>query len=111
MELDYTQDLIPQLEWHYEEISVDNNQKSTIYLIGLSTCAYCKRGKAWLKERGLNYSWLFLDKIDIDERQRIKTTLSQIYNTKFNFPFIIFRLPDQDFVSSGFDPDYWKSKI
>ena len=91
MNLDFDQDLIRQLSWYEDNANINPDQQTIIYLIGLTTCAYCKRGLQWLREKGASFHWLYLDELDVDERQQIKEALSTVYKTRFSFPFVIFR--------------------
>jgi glutaredoxin len=107
----FDKDILLQIPWNEENVELGSKQKVAIFYFALTTCAYCKRGIQWLKDKKIAFHWIHLDTIDIDVRQQIKEWLKQKYKTQTTFPFVIFRLSEKDYISSGFDPDYWGSKI
>jgi len=109
--MDYSQDILSQLTWKNENPEKLSGQKVKIFYFALSTCAYCKKGLAWIREKNAAFSWIYLDELPIEDRQLIKDWLKQRYGTTVGFPFVIFRMPDKDYVSPGWDPDYWAAKI
>jgi glutaredoxin len=111
LKLDYSKDILLQLPWKVENAANQGKQKVTIFYFALTTCVYCKKGIAWMQEKKATFNWLHLDELEMDTRQQIKEWLKKKYNTPPAFPFVIFRNPDKDYVSSGFDPDYWVSKV
>ena len=88
------------------------DEKATIYYFSLTTCSHCKRGLKWMRDRGVAFRWLEIDLLDLEKKNAIKKWVQKRYNTKSRMasPFVIFRFPDRDFISNGFDPDYWKAK-
>ena len=64
------------------------------------------------RKRGFIFHWLYLERreLDVDERQQIEEALNTVYKSII-FPLLFFETLDQDFVSSGFDPEYWKTKL
>lgn len=104
-------DILPELTWKIENPDNPNKQKVQIYYFALTTCAYCKKGLEWLKERKATFSWLYLDELPAEKKIPIKDWVKKRYGTNFGTPFAIFRLDGKDTPSEGFDPDYWKAKI
>jgi len=41
----------------------------------------------------------------------IKKWIKEKYHTNMGMPFVVFRIKDTDYISNGYDPEYWKSKI
>lgn len=113
MSPDIEQDILPNLDWNVEEAQNQANKTTEIYYFSLTTCAYCKKGIQWLKAHNARFNWLYLDKIEMTQKKEIKEWVQKKYNlkTRMASPFVIFRTPKQDFISNGFDPEYWKSKI
>jgi glutaredoxin len=104
-------DILPSLTWTYENSDKQNGQKVQIYYFGLTTCAYCKRGLQWLKERKVAFRWMNLDILPPEKKIPIREWVKKRYVTNMGTPFVIFRINNQDFPSEGFDPDYWQAKI
>jgi len=51
-----------------------------IFLTTLSTCMWCKRGKEWLSEQGFAYSYLDIDKIPVEKKNKLKAELHSVFN-------------------------------
>ncbi len=52
------------------------NKKHQVLLYALSTCAWCKRVKAFLKENGIEYEYIDVDLADEETKKKIKTDIS-----------------------------------
>jgi glutaredoxin len=79
-----------------------------IFIATLSTCMWCKKGKRWLKQRGYAYSYLDVDKIPIEEKNRLKKDLEETFGVRPRFPFIVV---DSVNVDSGYNPDVWEEML
>ena len=112
MEVNHGNDILPSLNWKIENREKKSSQKSAIYYFSLTTCVYCKKGINWLKEREVFFKWLYLDDFPLEKRQEIKIWIQKKYNlkTRMASPFVIFRRDDKDYISNGYDPEYWKAK-
>ncbi|MCF2138862.1 MAG: glutaredoxin [Candidatus Lokiarchaeota archaeon] len=113
MEYKITNDIIPGLPWTLEQSTKNINHKTEIFYFSLTTCAHCRKGLNWLRNHGVKFKWLYLDKLDPEEKKKIKNWIQDHYKlrTRMGSPFVIFRTQNQDFISNGFDPEYWKTKI
>lgn len=80
---------------------VDGKFSGNIYLFALSTCIWCKRTKNLLDTKGVQYNYVFVDKLKEKERQLVRETLKQ-YNEKMSYPTIIY---NDDKCIVGFDED------
>jgi len=89
---------------------IDGSVKQTaeIFLFALSTCMWCSLGKKWLKEKGYRYSYLDVDRIPLEEKNRIKEELAEITGEQPRFPFVIF---DKKKWHSGYEPSIWEEII
>ncbi len=112
MEFEISYDALSELQWTYEKKNLQVDQKATIYYFSLTTCSHCKRGLKWMRDRGVAFRWLEIDLLGLEKKNAIKKWVQKRYNMKSRMasPFVIFRFPDRDFISNGFDPDYWKAK-
>ncbi|MHA1994892.1 MAG: glutaredoxin family protein [Candidatus Hodarchaeales archaeon] len=79
-----------------------------IFVATLSTCMWCKKGKEWLKENGYAYSYLDVDKIPLEDKNRLKAELHATFGVRPRFPFIVV---DKLSVDSGYNPDIWEDML
>ena len=81
--------------------TVEGSQKNRdITILTLSTCMWCKKCKAWLKEHNVQYKYVELDQIDFKEKSKIIDYLKDKYQSRISYPFMIC---DDDFVV-GYNP-------
>jgi glutaredoxin len=79
-----------------------------IFVITLSTCMWCKRGKQWLTDQGYAYSYLDIDKIHVQEKNNLKKEFQSTFGVKPRFPFLVV---DKVFWDSGYNPDIWEDML
>jgi len=80
-------------------VKVDGNRKKPkLFLYTLSTCGWCKKTKEYLKENGMAYEYVDVDKVTKDEQKQVITELKN-RNVPLAFPIIIV---DDEQVISGF---------
>ncbi len=101
------------LDWTIENENKLKDQQVIIYYFSLTTCPHCKRGIKWLLERNISFKWLYLDKLPSEMKNSLKNWIQDNYNlsTRMGTPFVIFRKNQKEFISNGYDPSYWASKI
>ena len=78
---------------------------SDIFMIALSTCQWCKKGKKWLQENNYKFRYLDIDKVPFDDKREFKRDISNYFNTMVRYPFLIV---DGDKFYAGFNIDNWK---
>lgn len=76
-----------------------------IFLFTLSTCMWCKMGKKWLKERGYGYTYLDVDTIPVDEKNRLKEEAGELTGVQIRFPFLV---TSEGKWHSGYDTTIWE---
>ena len=78
-----------------------SNTKNKVFLYTLSTCGWCKKTKELLKEKGVAYEYLDLDKCSKDDQ---KTAIEELKakNIPVAFPVIII---NNDTIIQGFKKD------
>jgi glutaredoxin len=111
MDYPLDEDAIVNLPWEEVLPETPFNKKVNVFYLMLTTCAYCKKGKKWLDEKNVAYKWLYLDNLPTDQKIPLKEWIKKKYKTNMGLPFIIFRSPNSEYFSDGYDPDYWKAKI
>jgi len=101
------------LDWNIENEDKLKDQQVIIYYFSLTTCPHCKRGIKWLLERKIGFKWLYLDKLQLEMKNSVKNWIQDKYKlpTRMGTPFVIFRKNHTDFISNGYDPSYWASKV
>ncbi len=86
---------------------VKGTNKGKVMLYTLSTCIWCKKTKALLKELGIEHSYEDVDLLEGDDEKRISEEMEK-YVSDPSFPLIIV---DDKFFTSGFDEDRLKKKF
>lgn len=71
-----------------------------IFLYALSTCGWCRKTKALLRENGVDFEFVDVDLVVGEERERVREELGK-YNPRRSFPTL--RVGDEVIV--GFDKD------
>jgi glutaredoxin len=69
---------------------------------------WCKKGKKWLKENDFAFSYLDVDKIPLEEKNRLKAELHATFGVRPRFPFLVV---DKLSVDSGYNPDIWEDML
>ena len=69
-----------------------------LFLYTLSTCGWCKKTKELLKDNGMAYEYVDVDKVTKDEQKEVITELKK-RDVPLAFPIIIV---DDEHVISGF---------
>ena len=54
---------------------------------------------------------MHLDEMEAEKKVAVKKWVKKKYKTNMGLPFVVFRIKGQDYVSNGYDPEYWKSKV
>ena len=81
--------------------------KHKIFLYTLSTCGWCKRTKEFLKESGVEFEYIDVDKCTSEERRK---AIEDIKSRKapMGFPLAII---DNETLISGYKPDKYKEVL
>jgi glutaredoxin len=105
--------VIQILDWNEVINQEASKQKVEIYYFSLTTCAYCRKGMKLLNAHKMNYKWIYLDELPQEKKQEIKKWVQNKYQLKSRMasPFVIFKMNNKEFISNGYDPEYWKTKF
>ncbi|HUU88995.1 MAG TPA: glutaredoxin family protein [Candidatus Glassbacteria bacterium] len=95
--------MLEELEYTIDE---GENTPFNITVYALSTCGFCKRGLAFLRDNKIKFRYIFVDMIGQDLRLRTKKELSDKYNERIGFPFVV--LNDGETILVGFKEEKWK---
>jgi len=83
----------------FEKVSGKN--KGSIILFALSTCVWCKKTKKLLEELNVGYSYIDMDLIDEDVKDKFLNQLKQ-WNPSCSYPTLV--INDKDCIV-GFDEE------
>jgi glutaredoxin len=67
---------------------VDGKNRGNIKLYAISTCIWCKKTKALLDEKEVEYKYVFVDKLSGEEKEKVKEELKE-WNPACSYPTII----------------------
>jgi glutaredoxin len=91
----------------FEEVE-GKNDKQLVSIFTLSTCMWCKKCKAYLKDRNVKYKYIDVDSITADQKSRILQFLRENYKPdRIAYPFLVC---DDKFVV-GYDPNKYEELI
>lgn len=68
---------------------VKGKNKGKIMLYALSTCVWCKKTKKFLDELGVEYSYVYVDNLEEDEKNKAIKEIEK-WNPRCSFPTIVF---------------------
>jgi glutaredoxin len=71
-----------------------------VFMYALSTCGWCRKTKALLKELNVDFDFIDVDLCEGEERRRVREELGNV-NPRRSFPTLVI---DGD-VIVGFDPE------
>jgi len=67
---------------------ISGKNKGKIMLYALSTCIWCRKTKNLLNQLGVEYSYIDVDLLDTDEKEKIKKEIEK-WNPACSFPTIV----------------------
>ena len=83
------------------------NNKHKVFVYALSTCAWCKQTKKFLKDNGIEYEYADVDLCDEEDQEKVsKDILSK--GGRLSYPAIII---DNKIVINGFQVDKIKEAL
>ena len=80
---------------------IDKKNVCDIKIFALSTCGWCKKTKQYLKDLGLEFSYVDVDTLTGKERDNVETELAK-WNPDLSFPTIVVNNSE---CIVGFQPD------
>lgn len=67
-----------------EKVAGTNN-KHKVFVYALSTCAWCKKTKKYLKDKGIEYEFVDVDLCDKGDLEQVKNDISK-HGLRMSFP-------------------------
>lgn len=86
---------------------VDGNDKGKVVLYALSTCGWCKKTKELLKELEVEFSYIYVDLLEGEERNNIIEQVKK-FNKQLSFPTLII---DDEETIVGFNEEGIKEAL
>jgi glutaredoxin-like protein NrdH len=83
------------------------NSKRKVVLYALSTCAWCKMTKQFLKDNGIEYEYIDVDLCKEDEKEQIRQHIRS-KGGSLSYPTIII---DDNMLITGFRKDQLKEAL
>ena len=65
-----------------------NRKDKKVFLWALSTCMWCKKTKKFLDDNGVEYSFIWVDQLEGDERDKALNEIEK-HNPAVSFPTIL----------------------
>lgn len=79
--------------------------RGEISVYALSTCGFCKRALAFLRNHSIKFRFIYVDDLPIEEKEDIKAELFNRFNQQVRFPFMVI---NGERCVVGFTEDEWK---
>ena len=86
---------------------VGGEDKGKIFLYALSTCIWCRKTKRLLENLNVKYSYIFMDKIDGEEKEKRMDELEK-WNPRTSFPTLVI---NDEKVIAGYNEDEIKKEL
>jgi glutaredoxin-like protein NrdH len=71
-----------------DPVHIGGQKKGDIMLYTISTCAWCKKTKIFLKSLGVEYRYIDIDLLDPDEKKKIDNEVMK-WNPQRNYPMVV----------------------
>lgn len=88
-------------------VKVEGKQVGDFFLYALSTCIWCRKTKAFLEESGIEYSYIFVDELDGEEKEKIREEMKK-WNPSCSYPTLVV---NNEKCIVGFDVDAIKKEF
>jgi ferredoxin-thioredoxin reductase catalytic subunit/glutaredoxin len=79
-----------------------------LVMIALSTCGFCKRAIRFLRDNNIAFRYVYFDYLDSETKEKIKKELSNNFDEKLAFPFLI--IDDRESMV-GFNEEKYRDKL
>ncbi len=83
------------------------NNKHKVLMYTISTCAWCKKTRNFLKDHNIEYTYVDVDLADQEDRERIRRTILR-RGGRLSYPTIII---DDKTLLTGFHKDKIKENL
>ncbi len=77
-------------------------------LLALSTCGFCRKSKAFLREEGWTFSWIDVDLLPPEEKQELVREFQEQFKARPMYPCLI--INEADLLMSFIRPQ-WETRL
>lgn len=84
------------------------NKAHAVTVYALSTCGFCKRALAFLDANKMAYSFVYMDKLPLETKNKAKGVLKERFHQEVAFPFAV--VDDTECLIGFVEPD-WKRTL
>ena len=84
------------------------NIPGDITVYALSTCGFCKRALEFLQKNSIKFRYIYVDKLPLDMKTKIKSELRNKSGKNVAFPFMV--IDDKKYLV-GFVENDWKREL
>jgi glutaredoxin-like protein NrdH len=67
---------------------VNGKNKGKLVLYALSTCGWCKKTRMLLEDLGVEYNYIYVDLLEVEERKEIIEQVKK-WNPQLSFPTLV----------------------
>jgi glutaredoxin-like protein NrdH len=89
-------------------IEKGNDIGKDVRIYGLTTCGFCRRAIAYMKDNELAFEYIYIDKIPLEDKKKLKEELKKLHKGPLLFPFLLI---DKKDCVSGFVKDKWNDLL
>jgi len=94
---------------YIEYTAVDGEMRNRdVEVYALSTCGFCKRALAFLRDKGIAHRYAHVDLIPLETKNRVKAALVEKFKEHVSFPFAII---DGKETLIGFIEEDWRKTL
>lgn len=91
---------------YISEPGIKNPGEIRVY--ALSTCAFCKKALRFLRDNSISFSYVFVDELGQDVKERLKAELREKFREDVGFPFLTM---DDSKVIVGFNEEKYTDML
>lgn len=85
-----------------------SKKEKHVRVFALSTCGFCKRGIEFLTNNSIDFEYIYIDLMPLEEKRALKDELYDAFNKRVAFPFMVI---DDAESHVGFIEDDWKKAL
>lgn len=79
-----------------------------VEVYALSTCGFCKRALAFLKDNGIKHRYIHVDMIPFETKTQVKSDLRARFHEDISFPYAVI---DGTTTLIGFIESDWRTRL
>jgi glutaredoxin-like protein NrdH len=92
---------------HFAEVPGESGTHD-LKLFALSTCGFCRRAIEFLKEHNVGYSFVYVDRLPLEVKRKIKEEFQKEFKASILYPAMII---DGNDTLIGFIEESWKKTL